>query len=179
MHTYVLRDTEALASRKGSSSTTAVVVFWVFLVVSILFLAAVIIPNVGRLAQDGETVINTEYRIVRGATTSMMVDNLLSTIPNPYNGPDFPCLIGTQNMTKFPDSASQAGSAAKSTDSRGRLYTARDRPGYSLHGHDILADDSPTGTVNYLAEIATTYCYAVTKNGSITQYDTDAKRLNP
>ena len=36
MHTYVLRDTEALASREGSSSSTAVLVFWVLLAVVVI-----------------------------------------------------------------------------------------------------------------------------------------------
>ena len=50
MGTYVVRDTDELSTLKGTSARGAIAVFWIFLFIPILgFLAAVIIPNVGRL----------------------------------------------------------------------------------------------------------------------------------
>ena len=51
MHTFVLRDTEELAARRGSSSTKARVVFWaLFVVLPIVLsiLAVLMVPDLGR-----------------------------------------------------------------------------------------------------------------------------------
>ena len=55
------------------------------IVVAILgILAAVIVPNLGRLlGRTGEEAANAEFENVRNAVISMIVDNLLSNIPNP------------------------------------------------------------------------------------------------
>lgn len=51
MHTFVLRDTDELAARQGSSSANAKVVFWVLAVVLPIILGvlvAVMVPNLDR-----------------------------------------------------------------------------------------------------------------------------------
>ena len=181
MHTYVMRDTPELASRKGSSSRRAVVWFWVLLAVPIvLILAAVIIPNVGRsLGQGLDQARRAEYQNVITAVNAMMVDNGLSSIPNPFRGSATPCVRGTQDMAVFPDANSVAGSADKATDTSGRAYTTRDKDGYVLFGHDITADSAPTRTVNYLASPTALYCYTADPDGTVHQYEEDGTERLP
>ena len=91
----------------------------------------------------------------------------------PYTTDDAPCTTGTQDMTKFPDNASAAGSANNLTDPNGGTYTASDKDGFQLFQHDITGDSSTTGTVNYVNFNKITYCYDVDGNGTVHQYLTD------
>lgn len=149
------------------------------IVVAILgILAAVIIPNLGRvLGRAGTEAMNTEYENVRNATAAMMVDNILSSIPVPVSANTAPCTTGTQNMGAFPDSTSSL--ASKQTQ-LGGTWVSPDKLGYLLYGHDITGDTSSSTTiVNYLSSASTTYCYTVDANGTVIQYNTAGTQQNP
>lgn len=140
------------------------------IVVAILgALAAVVIPNVGRFIGRGETEAKeTEFSNIQSATSAMMIDNLISTLPNPVNA------FGdrTNDMANFPDTS--VCGFAKVTDIDGYNYVAfADKDGYILYGHDRIADsDNSTDLVNYVSTRTTTYWYTVDAQGTVTQYDT-------
>jgi type IV pilus assembly protein PilA len=141
------------------------------IVVAILgVLAAVVIPNVGRFIGRGEEEAkDTEFANVQSAVVAMMVDNNLSTLPNPADTTG----DATQNMGAFPDSTSVAGSNDKLTDPYGTAYDAGDKNGYILYQHDITGSDGQTSLVNYVATGNTTCWYTCDAAGTIVQYDTD------
>ncbi len=145
------------------------------IVVAILgVLAAVVIPNVGRFIGRGETeAAATELTNVQTAVVAMMVDNQLSTLPNPV-------LTGsaTDNMSAFPDTASVAASANKLNDPAGYAYeVTTDKNGFILYSHDITggaaADPNPSQTdVNYVAQELTKGTYYVDASGTVFQKTT-------
>jgi len=144
------------------------------IVVAILgVLAAVVIPNVGRFIGRGEEEAwETERANIQTAVVAMMVDNQLSTLPNPVD------TTATSNMGAFPDATSVAGSANKLTDPNGYTYAAppTDLNGYILFQHDIYADPDPdtdnTSLVNYVATQTTKGTYTVTADGTVNQETT-------
>ena len=154
------------------------------IVVAILgILAAVIIPNVGRFLGRGEDEARrAELHDISVAMTALMVENNLSAIPNRVIAATSPCLVGTQDMTAYPDTASIAGSADKLSDPAGGTYLdgidpAGDKNGFLMFGHDILADNLnaasvPTAgpEVNYINFNNTTHCYSIDANGTVHQY---------
>lgn len=132
-------------------------------------LVAIVIPNVGRFIGRGETEApETELRNIQAATTAMMVDNQLSTIPHPVD------TVATSNMSVFPDSTSDwtATPGGKTTDPNGIPYAAEDTPGYLLYGHDITGGGSPGPSVNYVASEITKGTYTVNATGTVTQITT-------
>ena len=143
------------------------------IVVAILgVLAAVVIPNVGRFIGAGEEeAADTEFANVQTAVIALMVDNQLSTLPNPV-------AVATSNMDAFPDATSVAASADKLTDPEGYAYeVTTDKNGYILYTHDITggaaADPNPNqGDVNYLATDETKGTYTVDASGTVTQETT-------
>ena len=142
------------------------------IVVAILgILAAVVIPNVGRFLGRGEAEARrAEGHDINTAVTALMVENGLAKIPVPYAGPDAPCTTGTQDMNKFPDFTSDAGTSNKKTDPNGTDYTATDKDGYMLFGHDITGGDGATAVVNYINFNNTSFCYTIDANGTPHQY---------
>jgi prepilin-type N-terminal cleavage/methylation domain-containing protein len=140
------------------------------IVVAILgVLAAVVIPNVGRFIGRGETEAGeTEFANVQSAVVAMMVDNQLSTLPAGFVGT---ALTATDNMSLFPHPTAVAGTAKK-YDPNGDTYTASDKNGYILYGHDITADNSTTPTVNYVVTEITKGTYYVDSSGTVTQQTT-------
>jgi type IV pilus assembly protein PilA len=134
------------------------------IVVAILgVLAAVVIPNVGRFIGRGETEASeTEFSNVQASVVAMMVDNQLSTLPNPVG-------TATDNMSLFPDSTSVAGSANKLNDPDGTAYTASDKNGFILYRHDIKSDNGTATLVNYVATEGTKGTYTVDSSGTVTQ----------
>ena len=137
------------------------------IVVAILgVLAAVVIPNVGRFIGRGEDeASDTEFANVQTAVIALMVDNQLSTLPNPID------TTATANMSLFPDTAS-AVTVQKLTDPDGDSYQAGDQDGYLLFGHDVDADNSVNATVNYVATEVTKGTYTVDSTGTVTQVKT-------
>ncbi len=137
------------------------------IVVAILgVLAAVVIPNVGRFIGRGEDEAGeTEFANVQSAVVAMMVDNQLSTLPNPVD------TTATGNMSLFPDPTSACATVGeKVNDPDGDAYTnGSDKDGFILFQHDIDADASANTTVNYLATEMAKGTYTVDALGTVTQ----------
>ena len=149
------------------------------IVVAILgILAAVVVPNLGRLLGGGETTAqNSEFESVKTGVISMMVDNSLATLPNPVSGADSPCTTGTQNMADYPDDTAPA---SKGNDSTGTAYDGSDKLGFLLYTHDRTADSNAVSALVNYVEIATaSYCYTADSQGTVTQYDTAGVQTNP
>ena len=156
------------------------------IVVAILgILAAVIIPNVGRfLGRGQDEALSAEFHDLSVAVTALMVENGLTTIPNPVGTanlgnvpPD--CTGGVQDLNAFPDVASVAGSADKLTGDNGVTYVdlvdpLGDKNGFILFGHDITGGDAQTALVNYVNFDTTTGWYVSTLNGTIYACDGSA-----
>ena len=136
------------------------------IVVAILgVLAAVVIPNVGRFIGSGEEEASeTEFANVQSAVTAMMVDNELSTLPNPVD------TTSTNDMSSFPDTS--VCEIDKITDPDGELYVMGiDKNGYILYEHDIHGGDGSDNLVNYVQMQTSTKYYTVDDSGTVTQHD--------
>ena len=136
------------------------------IVVAILgVLAAVVIPNVGRFIGSGEEeAADTEFTNVQSAVTAMMVDNELSTLPNPVD------TTPTNDMSSFPDTS--VCEIDKIRDPDGNLYVMGiDKNGYILYEHDIQGSDGSDNLVNYVQMQTSTKYYTVDASGTVTQHD--------
>ena len=136
------------------------------IVVAILgVLAAVVIPNVGRFIGSGEEeAADTEFASVQSAVTAMMVDNELSTLPNPVD------TTPTNDMGSFPDTS--VCEIDKITDPDGNPYVMSiDKNGYILYEHDIHGGDGSDNLVNYVQMQESTKYYTVDDSGIVTQHD--------
>ncbi len=152
------------------------------IVVAILgILAAVVIPNVGRFLGRGEQEAqNAEFQSIQAAVQSMLIDNNLTQVETVYAGNDAPCLKGTQDMQKFPDSTSIGGTAQKLEDSGGVAFMAADDPGWMLWGVDVTGGGVSGPTVNYTNLKEAQFCYTVDIAGSVVQWAFDGvTQLNP
>lgn len=135
------------------------------IVVAILgVLAAVVIPNVGRFIGRGEAeAAATELSNIQTAVTSMMVDNQVSSLPNPVLEAN-----ATSDMTAFPDTS--VCGVDKKQDPGGNNYTLLfDKDGYILYQHDITGDATQNDLVNYVATQNTKGTYYVNSNGTVEQ----------
>ncbi len=137
------------------------------IVVAILgVLAAVVIPNVGRFIGRGQTEASaTEKSSIQSAVIAMMVDNAVSTLPNPIS-------TATNDMHSFPDDTSVGGTSAKLRDPTGGLYTAADSKGFVLFQHDVTGGGSNTTLTNYVAARYTKGTYTVDAAGTVSQNTT-------
>ncbi|MFC2021901.1 type II secretion system protein [Chloroflexota bacterium] len=111
------------------------------IVVAILgVLAAVVIPNVGRFIGRGETEAReTELANIQSAVVSMMVDNAISSLPNPVSS-------GTNDMNNFP---SPNGT----------------NPTYDY----VLVAYTGNTSINYVVTATTTANYTVNAQGTVSQ----------
>ena len=138
------------------------------IVVAILgVLAAVVIPNVGRFIGRGEDeAADTEFSNLQTAVVSMMVDNALSTLPNPQTS-------ATANMSLFPDPTSVCATDKVNDPAGGVYVSGTDKDGFILYEHDIFGGDgTDNNTVNYVATEITKGTYTVDASGTITQVTT-------
>ncbi|MEE8443411.1 MAG: type II secretion system protein, partial [Dehalococcoidia bacterium] len=130
------------------------------IVVAILgILAAVVVPNLGRLLGGGEkTAKNNEYESVKTGVVSLMVDNSLASLPNPNATTGVgACTTGTQDMAAYPD---ETAALSKGNDPSGDPYDGSDKPGFILYSHDITADsNNVSALVNYVEITSAKYCY--------------------
>ena len=140
------------------------------IVVAILgVLAAVVIPNVGRFIGRGEDeAADTEFANIQTAIIAMMVDNQLSTLPAGFVSTP---AAATANMSLYPHPTA-ACTTVKITDPEGVDYTASDKDGYILFGHDVSADNTTTPVVNYVASEIAKGTYYVDASGTVTQETT-------
>ncbi len=153
-------------TKKGEKGFTLIELLIVVAILGVL--AAVVIPNVGRFIGRGETEAGeTELSNIQSAVVAMMVDNGISSLPNPVGS-------ATANMSAFPDATSVGGTTAKDTDPNGVDYTSADRAGFRLYGHDITGGgtDNATDRVNYTATEMTKGEYTVDSSGTVVQAST-------
>ncbi len=73
----------------------------------------------------------TELSNIQTAVVAMMVDNAISTLPNPVSS-------ATANMSQFPDTTA---AASKGTDPEGNDYDSNDKDGFVLYRYDIKGGD--------------------------------------
>ncbi len=152
--------------RKPLSGKNGFTLIELLIVVAILgALAAIVIPNVGRFIGRGEKeAAATEFNNVQSAVTAMMVDNLLSTLPNPVD------TTPTNDMSSFPD-ISVCG-IDKIADVDGNPYMMIiDKNGYILYEHDRKGGDGQVDLVNYVTTSFTIKYYTVDAKGTVTQHD--------
>jgi hypothetical protein len=115
-----------------------------------------------------EEARRTEKRSVEAAIIALMVENGITSIPNPRN---YASGFATNSMGMFPDYTSVAGSADKLTDAYGNTFTVTtDKNGWVLYGHDKDGDGSQTGLVNYVNMTHTMYYYTCESDGTIRQW---------
>ena len=151
------------------------------IVVAILgVLAAVIIPNIQQFIGAGEEEAReTEFTTIQTSVHAMMVDNGISSIPNPAFA--FAGGAGTNDMTGFPDSTSEwtggVNPGGKVTDPDGTAYAAGDDPGYLLADHDKTGGGAAGPSVDYVGMSTSTYYYTCESDGTIRQFD-DAALTN-
>jgi len=160
------------------------------IVVAILgVLAAVVIPNVTRFVGAGkQEAAETELHNVQLAVTSMMLENGLTSIPNPLEAAE-PNTNHTNQMgladtsdpkdgiidVGFPDFTSEVTTFDKMNDPDGVPYLTTDQDGYVLFGHD---KNSGSGDlVNYVTVAVTTHYYTCEADGTVQQWDSQGAPL--
>ncbi len=105
------------------------------------------------VSRNSDSAEKTELQTVQAAVISMMVENGINVLPNPVVEP-------TQDMGGFPDTL---------TAPEEKGLGAGDKPGYVLYGHDMVADDTAAGTVDYISNPATKWSYTVSPGGMVFQ----------
>ena len=140
------------------------------IVVAILgVLAAVVIPNVGRFIGRGEDeAADTEFSNIQTSVIAMMTDNQLDSLSAGFVSTPG---TATANMSLFPHPTA-ACTVNKILDPEGGTYTASDKDGYILYGHDVAADNATSPLVNYVASEVTKGTYYVDTLGTVVQETT-------
>jgi len=112
-----------------------------------------------------EEAAEVELANVQAAVIAMMVDNNLTSLPNPV-------IVATNDMSAFPDATSVCG-VDKIQDPKGNAYVrGADKDGYVLYQHDIIGDAAQAGLVNYVATQYVKGTYTVNSQGTVIQVTT-------
>jgi len=115
----------------------------------------------------------TELANIQVAVQAMMVDNGLSTLPNPVT-------IATNDMSAFPDVTSVCSTdkiweptSTPGVETELKPYIrGGDMNGYVLYQHDLVADGKSTNLVNYIASQYTQGTYTIDAYSTVTQVTT-------
>lgn len=114
-----------------------------------------------------------EFRDVVSAVGDMMVDNGLSTIPNPMSseGGVATNLMGDDPNTEPTDEGFP--NTTTTTAEKGYSGNATPRAGYVLYNHDRIDPDDSTqfNTVDYISVLTTDYYYTCEADGTVHQFD--------
>ena len=148
------------------------------IVVAILgVLAAVVIPNIGQFIGAGtEEAKDTELSTIQASVHAMMVDNEIATLPAPVSVTPY-----ENDMGAFPDTSvcgvdkilgPTSASLVDRPSERNPYVRGRDKDGYILYQHDLIADGSSTGLVSYVATRYSKGTYTVDASGTVTQVTT-------
>jgi len=112
-----------------------------------------------------------EYWTIQDRIYWLMSDNWIpdGELPNPINEGG---RLATDNMSMFPDVASVAGSADKAWDHTGVAFTASDKNGWLLFGHDANADGGVGSLWDYVEGdmVTTEYYYTCEADGTLRQW---------
>ena len=150
--------------------------------------SGVVVATVTRFLGSGkDEARQAEFRVVADAFDIIKIHNALLVIPHPRTQAVSPCQVGTRDMTLFPDdiSGQGVGNDAKINDLDGvpYVYTGnpgnRDKIGFLLYAHDIVAGDAQINLINYVSSPTTTYCYEVSEDDTVRQFELDGTETTP
>ncbi|MFC1993370.1 hypothetical protein ACFLV3_06160 [Chloroflexota bacterium] len=112
-----------------------------------------------------------EFHSIQAAVAAMMVDNNLSSIPNPVA---FAIGVAHNDMT-WVDDTTDRGFPDYTTTAVDKGYNGGGdpQPGYVLYQHDRIdpSDTTNYSTVNYVNISQTTYYYTCETDGTVRQWD--------
>jgi len=118
--------------------------------VALILMAYIAVNAAG---QGHEKAQALELRNLQQAVFAMMADNQIATLPNPVSVP-------TSDMSLFPDPITPP-------ETKGMM--PGDKPGYLLHGHDIIADGRLGPLTYYVVSMQTSWTYTVSRAGIVAQ----------
>ena len=131
----------------------------------------------GDLNSKKEAAAETELSNIQTAVVALMVDNELSTLPNPVS-------VATNDMSTFPDTSvcgvdkilgPTTTSLSDRPSERNPYIRGEDKDGYVLYQHDLVADGKSTDLVDYVKTKYTVGTYTVDMYGTVTQVTTGFK----
>jgi len=126
--------------------------------------------SMGSRGEGVQEAAETELANIQAAVHAMMIDNELSTLPNPVT-------VATDDMSAFPDATSVCSidkiwelTSTPNVETELKPYVrGGDMNGYVLYQHDLVADGKRTDLVNYIITRYTFGTYTVDTDGVVVQ----------